>query len=374
MSRETFPRIRPPEQNIPLKQENSIRALIIFLIVFSVFWDGVVAIILYQEGFQGGIQWLFLLIFGGIGIVLPLVAVFLVVRAILLRRFFGTPRVMVDHHPVCLGDTIRVATGQAVKRDVLIPRARLQLVAEEEATWRRGTNTYTEERVVFKREQVYEAPMDSNRLIQLLGEFEVPANAMHTLSGKNNKLTWKVIYEVEAVGCPDVKSFFELAVMPLRARPVEQEHVPPLQPRVIRPCDGAELTFDVAVPERGCFLLGETMEGALVIEAHDRVNCRGVNAELVWCTSGKGDPEEHTIWSSRVHEGPLEPGSHRYEFRIALPDGPACYDGELINLVWELRAWVDLAFRRDPGIAHPIWVIPPLAEARLGMSPGGRHA
>ena len=60
MSRETFPRIRPPEQNIPLKQENSIRALIIFLIVFSVFWDGFLAIILYQQGFQGVLEGLLL--------------------------------------------------------------------------------------------------------------------------------------------------------------------------------------------------------------------------------------------------------------------------------------------------------------------------
>lgn len=363
MSRQVFPLVRAPQRNVVLRRQNARRTLLVFLLVFTLIWDSLVTGILVTGRVDGISSWIFLFVFGGVAVVLTLVTAGMLVHTILLQRAFAPPRLMVDHHPQLLGDSFRVALGQVVKRDLTITRAKLRLEGEERATWRRGTSTYSETKVVFQSEQVFEEPLQGGNLIQLAADFTIPADGMHSLKAKNNEFTWKVVYELEVLSYPDVKEAFELEVPPARIKSVPGEQVPPLPLRVLRACDGAELRFEVNTPEAGYFTLGDPVEAVLVIDARQRINCRGVVVQLLWCTSGKGDPEELLAWQEQVHAGPIEPGVHRFPVRATLPAGPACYDGELMHLAWELRATIDLAFRRDPGIAQPIWAVPPVIQS-----------
>ena len=370
MSRTFFPAIRSPEQEVVLQPRRRLRNLVIGLVVAAILWEAIVLsfFFLAQPSFvkdlmnEGVFGYLFL---GGLAfglIVGPLVFVVLLIRIGLLARVFGPARVVVSAHPLRLGDTFRVVAGQALKRDMPVGPATLKLVAQEVAVWRRGTRSKVETHTVFEQQHTDPNPVVDGQVVRAVGEFQIPADAMHSLTGDNNRIEWLLSYSVEVPAYPDVSEEFLLEVLPVRTSKVPLPVNQPLTPRVLREFGQGTLAINLREGKLGqaqCYELGETITGEVELTAVEAVPCRGVRLELVWQTRGKGTAEAHTVWQDQVHQGPLEPGTHRFRFSISLPEGPASYDGELIHLGWELRAWVDLSLRRDPGSALPIWVVPP---------------
>lgn len=84
-----------------------------------------------------------------------------------------------------------------------------------------------------------------------------------------------------------------------------------------------------------CFAPGETLSGEAnwVIDAHPSV----VEINLLWYTSGKGNPDTVKRFTQRI-EQPAKEG--RQPFSFILPPGPCSFSGILVKLTWAIEAIV----------------------------------
>ena len=92
----------------------------------------------------------------------------------------------------------------------------LLLVAEEEATYRQGTDTRCEtrrvcQRKVFRRENF---EIGGGLPFEAQCELEVPARAMHSFKAEHNEIRWKLIVKGELVGWPAYERDFPVIVYP----------------------------------------------------------------------------------------------------------------------------------------------------------------
>jgi Arrestin (or S-antigen), N-terminal domain len=93
---------------------------------------------------------------------------------------------------------------------------------------------------------------------------------------------------------------------------------------------------------------GEPISGHVLAIAGEPTNCRRLTVEIGWHTEGRGDKDAETHFETTLHEGPIEPGEQRFPFAATLPEGPLSYAGHYVNIVWQVNARLDLAWRFDP--------------------------
>jgi hypothetical protein len=144
------------------------------------------------------------------GIVLA--AVF--VRQLVVATTVGPTQLEISDHPLLPGETYQLHLSQSGR--LRINRLEVELVCEEEATYRQGTNTRTEVRRVFehsllRREAIEvrrEAPFEARCL------FAVPSDAMHSFQAPHNAIKWKVVVRGELVGWPPYQRPFPVVVRP----------------------------------------------------------------------------------------------------------------------------------------------------------------
>ena len=94
-----------------------------------------------------------------------------------------------------------------------IHRLVIRLKGHEEATYRRGTSTYTDKNTFFNAEVV-----DTTRPVEVhsgRAKVTVPATTMHSFAAPNNKIVWSIEVHGHIAGWPDVKEEYELKVTPL---------------------------------------------------------------------------------------------------------------------------------------------------------------
>ena len=94
--------------------------------------------------------------------------------------------------------------------------------------------------------------------------------------------------------------------------------------------------------------------------ADQALKCRGVRCRAFWETSGRGDPDGATAFEASGPGAEIHPGmplSAAFAFRIPV-EGPVTYHGELVNIDWGVRVWLDLAWERDPEKAVQLNVVP----------------
>ena len=108
-----------------------------------------------------------------------------------------------------------------------------------------------------------------------------------------------------------------------------------------------------------CRVCGETVSGSVVVQAEEPVRCRAVVVSVGWHTEGRGDRDEETLWEQRVHEGELLPGEHRFPFSATLPAEPMSYAGHYININWQVKATIDVAWARDPHAERQFYAVLP---------------
>lgn len=179
----------------------------------ALFWNGIVATIfgsIFSQGIGSDIGNLIgLLIFGGVGLVLIGATVYQVLRAFLV----GNTYVEVERELVRPGEEFRVTVIQP--GDFPITSALVQLVCEEVARYRRGTDTIT------VREEVYcheigsrngltassSAPIAQLRVM-------VPLEAMHSFYASNNTIRWFIRVKLDIPGRPDVNESYDFRVLP----------------------------------------------------------------------------------------------------------------------------------------------------------------
>ncbi|GEM_PF-647861 len=368
MGEELYPSAGPRQQDVTLKGRRSHWILPAFLAVFAVLWSAIAFPIAYftirDEGLQFDLPHLPMLMFPLAGIVLLGVAGWSFVRAILLSMRFGQAAAVVSVQPGYPGETIRIAAAQLLKTDTPISQATLELRCDEWVRWRRGTNTYTETRTVFRDTRTFDDSCVTNGHVQLVAEFTIPPDAMHSFHASDNHVEWIIMFHIDVPGWPDPKREFAYLVAPRRASSVERQ-VPRQPEPVLHHQNKARVAIELEPGRFGDsyrYYLGDPIAGTVTVSTDHGLNCRGVYVQLNWRTSGKGDCDEKTVSQEYVHRGPLPAGENKFSFRFNLPDGPASYDGEILSVNWYISAWVDLAWARDPGCERIIWVEMPPAD------------
>ena len=101
---------------------------------------------------------------------------------------------------------------------------------------------------------------------------------------------------------------------------------------------------------------GGRLSGRVRVKSDDMVPCRRLIVRAGWHTDGRGDTDYEHCMERTLFEGELMPGEQEYPFECTLPDGPMSYAGHHINIVWEVQAQLDLAWKRDPAASSKFYL------------------
>lgn len=93
---------------------------------------------------------------------------------------------------------------------------------------------------------------------------------------------------------------------------------------------------------------GGTISGTVRMSADEMIKCRKLFITIGWHTEGTGDRDAESVFDQTLFEGEIFPGEQEFSFSCQLPDGPISYAGHLINIIWEVHAQLDLAWKFDP--------------------------
>lgn len=200
---------------LELRSQNPPLQKLLVLLAVALFWNGIVSVFVVQvvSTDSGIFRWglaVFLIPFVIVG--LGLLAG--VGHAALALR---NPRALVTlrRAEVRPGDPVEFAWEFAGRID-RIERLTIDLVGTEKATYRRGTNTRTDECRFHEDRRIERTTGDD--LSFGTGSIEVPAGSMPTFESPNNGVVWSLELKAEIPRWPDVKLEFPIPVLP---HPVE---------------------------------------------------------------------------------------------------------------------------------------------------------
>lgn len=184
--------------------------------MFATLWNAVLTVLVVNAGIDlmgGRTDWLLL------GLLVPFAAVgiagiIVFVRRLVIATAIGTTQVEVGGHPLRPGMTcdVLLAQGGTGTLDSLS----MTLEAEEQATFRLGTDTRTERLVVW-RQPVGEwttVHLSPGTRFEARVRATVPATAMHSLSTEHNAVRWMLVVRGTHSRWPAFVRTFPLVVFP----------------------------------------------------------------------------------------------------------------------------------------------------------------
>lgn len=184
-------------------------------LVFAIFWIGfslVWTFLAWRGG--GGFSWLFGVPFILIGLLL--------VAASLWRTFSAVrvapPEVSISNTKLRPGERFHVTYVQRFRLPTTLQDCRVELVFRESATYTQGTDTRTDTHELV--ESYFDGPagsFEAGSEVRRDGEFQIPADAMHSFAAQHNKLEWFVRVHVDIQEWPDMIELFDLTVVPERS-------------------------------------------------------------------------------------------------------------------------------------------------------------
>jgi hypothetical protein len=198
-----------------LKPQSSAAGKIIVSMAVAAFWNGIVSVFVYQAyaGWRAGNPEYFLMLF-----LIPFVLIGLVLIGgifyFILAAFNPRPTISLATHILRPGDATAVdwnTSGNVYN----IREFKLLLIGEETATYRRGTDTYTDRHTFY--EKILAASADPETLRRGQTILRVPSPTMHSFKSDNNAIVWKIRLQCEVPRWPDIKEDFEITVYPLES-------------------------------------------------------------------------------------------------------------------------------------------------------------
>ncbi len=172
-------------------------------IIIAVFWNGIVSVFIANAG-------LFMMIF-----LLPFIAIGLGLIGLVVYQFLALfnpcPTLQLNPQTVALGEAAELCwsfTGQISR----IRELTVTLRGVERATYRKGTDTCTDESTFYEQEL-----HRTDNLAEITSGqvgFLLPHDTMHSFSANNNKIIWKLDVRGEIKSWPDVHESFEIEVTP----------------------------------------------------------------------------------------------------------------------------------------------------------------
>jgi len=194
------------------KKKSSRWGGLIAAILLAAFWNGIVCVFLWQDiqGWKAGQHPVGLTLF-----LVPFVAVGLVLIGAIFYSFLAL------FNPVAelmfMPPSVRIGSSTQLnwKLSGKVERIRnltIRLEAREEATYRRGTRSYTDKEIFYKKELFQTTTAFSMATGSV--SISIPRNTMHSLNLSHNKIIWTVYFDGDIKGWPDVSETFELPVLP----------------------------------------------------------------------------------------------------------------------------------------------------------------
>ncbi|MFM8892769.1 MAG: DUF3592 domain-containing protein [Planctomycetia bacterium] len=189
--------------------------------LFALLWNAVLAVLAVGAGVDllgGKIDWwlLGLLVpFSAVGIA----GVVLFFRTLVLSTAIGPTQVEISDHPLFPGgsyDLLIAQGGTGIFRTLEVA-----VELEEQATFRQGTDTRTEQCIVWRRDLVSlcDVVVEPDRRFEARASVEIPANAMHSFTSAHNAVRWRVVVRGTAERWPAFSRVFPVVVFPGTAAP-----------------------------------------------------------------------------------------------------------------------------------------------------------
>ncbi|MBL7154017.1 MAG: DUF3592 domain-containing protein [Phycisphaerae bacterium] len=195
-----------------LKPEHSPLAKLLMAIVFAAFWNGIVSIFVYQaiKSFQQGRPEWTLALF-----MIPFVLVGLGAVGFVFYQFLAmfNPRLTLNlsSAAIPLGSAAELAWSFSGRAN-LIDSLKITLQGREEASYRRGTKTYTDENKFYETElyPTTRTPEIARGSVGII----IPGDTMHSFEAPNNNIIWQLEIHGEIKRWPDVNETFKITITP----------------------------------------------------------------------------------------------------------------------------------------------------------------
>jgi hypothetical protein len=139
---------------------------------------------------------------------------YFLVRQVVIASGVGPTQLEVSDHPLFPGrhyDLLLSQAGRLTMKSLVV-----DLVCEEQATFRQGTDTRTHSCRVYQSRIVDRQQFDipQGLAFQQQCRIEIPAEAMHSFRADHNEVQWKFIVRGEAGGWPPFERSFPIVVYP----------------------------------------------------------------------------------------------------------------------------------------------------------------
>jgi hypothetical protein len=184
--------------------------------LFALLWNAVLVVLAVGAGLDllgGRIDWwLFALLvpFLGVGIG----GVFMFVKSLVFATAVGPTQLEIADHPLLPGrryDVLLAQGGTGTIRSLA-----LSLELEEQATFRQGTDTRTEQAVVWKQpvavfHDVNAAP---HSRFEARAVVEIPTGSMHSFTSSHNAVRWRLVVRGTPDRWPAFSRIFPVVVFP----------------------------------------------------------------------------------------------------------------------------------------------------------------
>jgi hypothetical protein len=134
-------------------------------------------------------------------------------RRMLVRVRADPPVVAVSDGNPHVGEAFLLTYQQSFRRATQLNKVRLALIMRESASYRRGTNTHTEnyDHVITTYETM-PRQMTAGETFVDRREFRIPRDGMHSFDANRNSIEWFVRVTVEMAGWPDSTEQYPLRV------------------------------------------------------------------------------------------------------------------------------------------------------------------
>jgi hypothetical protein len=144
----------------------------------------------------------------GIGLILFFVRKFLATTGI------GPTLLEISDQPLYPGERYRVFLQQFGR--LKINRLEVLLVCEEETTFRHGTDTRMESRLVAQQSLILcqNVEVRQGMPFETDCDLEVPRGAMHSFKSQHNEVNWRLQVRLDVVGWPAYERSFPVIVYP----------------------------------------------------------------------------------------------------------------------------------------------------------------
>ncbi len=154
-------------------------------------------------------------IFMGLFVLVGLAILVLGLLGYYTRMRVGKPEIMLSSTTLRVGETFTLSYIHSFARSVTVEDISVQLIFRETATYQQGTDTrtVTHDHIIDERLEPGGA-FQAGSLINQTYEFQIPADGMHNVDVRRNKLQWYLIMKMRVPKLPDFIEQRELDVIP----------------------------------------------------------------------------------------------------------------------------------------------------------------